>query len=427
MDVQHKESLVVGGFVSWLTNLWQHIFTLMSPIRKKSNLSYDATTKELETLVVVPVVLLTLMSLIFVYSSSAMKGVYLASSSEMFLKKQLLISAACAIYLISCLFLKDTFWKTLPLISYLVVGFLLALVFVPGLYPEIGGAKRWLRIAGVQFQPSELAKISLVLLLAKILSAPHFRSHKFIEGVVPVALFFMIYAVLLLSQPDFGTTVLCAGVCTGVLTIAGIPKRFICGIIGTGLLGMIMMIIVAPYRWSRLIVFVDPWKQLHGGGFQIIQSYLGFQNGSLLGEGLGESKQKLFFLPEPHTDFILAVIGEELGFIGVMFIVMSYGALIFAGFRISQKQQDGFWYYLCVGITLMLSFQTIMNMGVVMGMLPTKGIPLPFISNGASSLMAYTIMISALLMANRRYPLKNPPHISCDRAGHLVRSPPPYE
>lgn len=384
----------------------RRIIRYHSPKSRSTN-RHHSSTYALEHLIVLPVIMLTIMSLLFIYSSSPMRGIYLASSSAVFVKKQLIITLACWGYLALCTHINSAIWRRIPLLSYILVLITLCGVLVPGLYPEIGGARRWLRLAGIQFQPAELAKVALILLTAKILSLPSYRSRRWVGGILPILSFFSAYAVLLLLQPDFGSTVLLASVCGAVLVVAGIPKRFILAMLGLGASGIALLIMVAPYRWNRLMVFMDPWKQPRDGGFQIIQSYLGFQNGSLWGSGFGESKQKLFFLPEAHTDFILAVIGEELGFMGVSFVVLCFVAIIFAGFRISQKQQDSFWYYVCLGVVFMLSFQTIMNMGVVMGLLPTKGIPLPFISNGASSLVAYTLMISLLLIANRRHPIKS--------------------
>ena len=335
-----------------------------------------------------------------------MKGVHLAGDSYLFLKKQFFITLAGWLFLFKAHAIPEKIWKRIPLISYFLVLFMLLGIFIPGLYPEISGAKRWMRLGFLQFQPGEFAKLALILILAKNLARPGHRSHNLLKGILPNLGFFFIYALLLMLQPDFGTTVLLALVCFFLLCLAGIPKKTIAGMVLSGIAIIASLVAIAPYRMKRLIVFLDPWQQVHDGGFQIIQSYLSFQNGSLLGNGLGESKQKLFFLPEAHTDFILAVIGEELGFIGVTFLILCYFSLIFAAFRVTQKQQDSFWYYSCLGITLTLSFQTLINMGVVMGLLPTKGIPLPLISNGASSLVAYILMIGLLLVANKRYPLK---------------------
>lgn len=393
-------SLYRGGL--WVK---QKLASYISSSQQICQNTYDTETQGLRFLLLTSTALLTTMSLLFIYSSSSMKGIHLTGHSTMFLKKQLMITLVCWGYLAKCYFVSEKAWEKLPLLSYLVILVILAGVFIPGIYPEIGGAERWIRLGGVQFQPGEFAKLTLILIMAKILSRPGYRSDRF-DQIVPILCFFAAYGFLLMLQPDFGTTVLIAAVCGVVLVLSGISKRLFIRIVMIGLIAAAALIAIAPYRWKRLTVFLDPWEQFHSGGFQIIQSYLGFQNGALLGNGLGESKQKLFFLPEAHTDFILAVIGEEIGFVGVMFVMLCYFAMIYAGFRISQKQQDEFWYYACLGVTLMISLQTLLNMGVVMGLLPTKGIPLPFISNGASSLVTYTLMISVLLVASRRYPEK---------------------
>jgi cell division protein FtsW len=182
----------------------------------------------------------------------------------------------------------------------------------------------------------------------------------------------------------------------GMLFVAGLDFRLILGAGVFAIIGGTIAIFLAPYRLARLTSFLDPWGQIKGGGFQIIQSYLAFQNGGLLGSGLGESRQKLFFLPEAHTDFILAVLAEELGFLGVTFICLTFAYYCFLGFRIAFLQKKSFQMYLAFGLTSMIGFQGAINMSVAMGMLPTKGIPLPFISSGASSLLI-SLVATALL------------------------------
>ncbi|MCY4381365.1 MAG: putative lipid II flippase FtsW [Proteobacteria bacterium] len=376
-------------------------------IKKQWARSFDTNTHGLELVLISTTVLLTTISLLFIYASSSTKGIHISGDPYLFLKKQLIITFFCWFFLLVAPVIHESFWEKIPLWFYLVMLLVMMGILIPGLYVEVGGAKRWLKIGGLRWQPVEFAKLAMILMIAKNLARPGHRTKNFVLGILPNFGFFLAYGLLLMLQPDFGTTVTMGAVCVMILALAGTPKKIIFGLLATGTLAVSSLILTAPYRWERITAFLHPWEHVHHGGFQIIQSYLGFQNGSLLGQGLGESKQKLFFLPEAHTDFILAVIAEELGFIGIAFILFCYFTLIYCAFRITQKQTDSFWYYSCFGITMTISIQTIFNMGVVMGMLPTKGIPLPLISTGASSLLSYSAMIGFLLVANKRYPQKN--------------------
>jgi cell division protein FtsW len=274
---------------------------------------------------------------------------------------------------------------------------LLALIFVPGVYKSGGGAARWISLGGFRFQTSEFAKLALVFFLAKNLSRKDFHVNSLTTGILPNIAVFGCFAVFMMRQPDFGSTVLMGLVLLGMLFVAGLDWRYIFGSLGVALTGMAIAIAMKPYRLARLTSFLDPWAEIQKGGFQIIQSYLAFQNGGLFGLGLGESRQKLFFLPEAHTDFILAVLAEELGFLGVTFLCLAFAYYCFLGFRIAFLQARPFQMYLAFGLTATVGFQGTINMGVAMGLLPTKGIPLPFISSGASSLLM-SLVTTALLL-----------------------------
>ena len=206
----------------------------------------------------------------------------------------------------------------------------------------------------------------------------------------------------MMKQPDFGSTVLMGLVLFSMLFVAGLDWKYIFGAFLASVAAITAAIAVAPYRMARLTSFLDPWGEIKRGGFQIIQSYLAFQNGGLWGLGLGESRQKLFFLPEAHTDFILAVLAEELGFLGVTFLCLTFAYYCFLGFRIAFLQTKPFQRYLAFGLTATVGFQGAINMAVAMGLLPTKGIPLPFISSGASSLFM-SLITTALLFRLSKY------------------------
>ena len=260
---------------------------------------------------------------------------------------------------------------TLPLIFLSII---LAIgPLVPGIQHKVNGASRWIKFGPLTFQPAELCKLSLILFLAKNLSRPSMNMLNLKSGIASNMSLFLIYAVLLMLQPDFGSTVLLASVTFLMMFVAGLNRNYIIAACITGIFAVIAAIIHAPYRLARLTSFLDPWKAVKEGGFQIIQSYIAFYNGNIFGTGLGNSKQKLFFLPEAHTDFILSVVGEELGLVGVSFVILCYLYLIKSGFDIAKNTSDCYKKYLAFGITTLISVQTSINMGVAMGLFPTKG------------------------------------------------------
>ena len=333
------------------------------------------------------VALLTTIGLVMVYAASAMKGVQQFGDAFLFFRKQALVGLAgiVGIYIIGKLSENQIRLITMPLLIATI--FLLSLIFVPGVYVKSGGASRWLNIAGIRFQTSELAKLALVFFLSKNLSRPDFSIHSFTKGILPNLLVFGLFAMFMMLQSDFGSTVLMGVVMVAMLFIAGLNTRYIIAC-GAGAITLaVAAIAVAPYRLARLTSFLDPWAEIKRGGFQIIQSYLAFQNGGFAGVGLGESRQKLFFLPEAHTDFILAVLGEEFGFLGIALLICLFAAFVFCGVKIALAQKNLFRKNLAFGLTAIVGIQASINMGVAMGLLPTKGIPLPFISSGASSLL----------------------------------------
>jgi cell division protein FtsW len=264
------------------------------------------------------------------------------------------------------------------------------------MYSKVGGASRWLNLPIIGGQPSELAKLALVLFLARNLSRPKSDVESFTKGILPNLAVFALIAGLLLVQKDLGTPVLLFAVTFFMLLVAGVGRRFVTLALGLALTGVAGAVIVEPYRVARIMSFLDPWAAIKGSGFQIIQSFLAFRNGGLLGAGLGESRQKLFFLPEAHTDFILAVIGEEMGLLGVLLVVALFAYLTIVGYRITAQQTEPYRKFLGFGLTTVMALQAAVNMGVAMGLLPTKGIPLPFVSSGNSSLLAY-LTLTALL------------------------------
>lgn len=260
-----------------------------------------------------------------------------------------------------------------------------------------GAATRWISMGGFSFQPAEIAKISLVIFLAAYISRIGQNITSFKKGYLPIVAVSGAVIVLILAQPDFGTAVMLSLIVFLMLFVAGTRLSYLAGTLILALPPAVYMIMRSSYRLKRIVAFTDPWKDPLGSGFQVIQSFIAFSNGGFLGQGLGDGKQKLLYLPEAHTDFIFSVIGEELGLIGVLVVLLLFIIFIYRGFALAFKARDGFCVMLAVGITSMIGLQAFVNMGVTMGLLPTKGLTLPFISYGGTSLIV-TMFAAGLLL-----------------------------
>jgi cell division protein FtsW len=340
--------------------------------------------------------MLTGLGLLAIYASSSMKGVQQFGDSLAFFRKQSIVAVAGFIGIFIIQRIPWRWMESLTLPAYTFAAGTLALIFVPGAYSVGGGAARWLHFGGVSFQPAEMAKLALIMFLAKNLSRPSCNLQRFWTGVFPNLAAFGFLALCLMKQPDFGSTVLMGSLTVVMLFVGGLPFRYLAMMAGAGIAGMVAAITAAPYRMARLLSFLDPWAEVRGGGFQIIQSYLAFKNGGLLGTGLGESRQKLFFLPEAHTDFILSVIGEELGLLGILLVSGLFLFMSLISLEIARRQESRYRALLAVGCTALIFGQSALNMGVTMGLLPTKGMPLPFVSSGASSLLVFLAVTGIL-------------------------------
>jgi cell division protein FtsW len=343
------------------------------------------------------VVSLVCVGVVMVYSASAIVAADRFHDPFFFLKKQLF----WAVLGLGCLWggmLLD--YRSLErLMMPLLVGsfVLLALVLVPPFGQSINGTRRWFHVGPVSFQPVELAKFSLVLYLASFLSRRQEVIARFTEGLLPILLVAGGMAALTLLQPDLGNSLALVILTLALAYMAGARVQHMAAIACAALPVVVALVALKPYRWRRMVAFMNPWDDPQGSGFQIIQSFLALGSGGWLGVGLGDSKQKLFYLPEPYTDFIFAIIGEELGMIGTTAIVALFALLIWRGLRIGLRAPDTFGAYLGLGLTIMLATQTIVNLGVVTGALPTKGLPLPFISFGGSALLMTMFSAGVLL------------------------------
>ncbi|MEJ5226332.1 putative lipid II flippase FtsW [Thermodesulfovibrio sp.] len=360
------------------------------------------TVRTFDRTLIIVVIALIAIGLIAVYSSTSVlasvKAKYADKGGLIYLKKQLFTLLIGFCFMVVFTFLSKNKLKGLVFPLLLLSFVLLILVFSP-LGVSAGGARRWLRLWPSVFQPSELVKLSMVFFLAWYLSRPGYDKDKISHFAVPVGLM-ALFQVIFLKQPDFGAAMSLGIITFMMLFIAGINLRYL-GASFLLALPVIFYLAKEPYRWKRITSFLNPWADPQGSGFQLVQSLIALGSGGLTGQGLGEGKQKLAYLPEIHTDFIFAHIGEEMGFIGACVVVILFFVLSLRGFKIATSQTEAFQYLLAAGITVMISMQALINFAVVTGLAPTKGLPLPFISYGGSSLVVSMIAIGVLLNLSR--------------------------
>jgi len=283
--------------------------------------------------------------------------------------------------------------QVLLLLSFL----LLSLVLVPAVGVEVNGATRWINVGLFRLQVSEPAKLLFIIYLAAYLARYGCEVRSHISGFLKPLGLLLIAAVLLLLEPDFGATVVLAATVMGMIFMAGVKLTQFAGMLGSGGLLLGGLAVSSPYRMERLTTFMNPWADPFDSGFQLTQSLMAIGRGEWLGVGLGSSVQKLFYLPEAHTDFIFSVIGEELGIIGTLGIILLFGILIWRGFAIASQAKDLYGTHLGIGLTLLVGVQAFTNMGVAIGVLPTKGLTLPFISLGGSSMLITLLCMGVLL------------------------------
>jgi cell division protein FtsW len=336
-----------------------------------------------------------------VYSSSAVKGYVQYDDPYHFLKMEAIWVTLGLVAMIVSMRLNLQLLRQWAKPALIVAIVLLVLVKIPGIGREVNGAYRWIGLGPLSIQPSEVIKLSMVLVMAHILAVDPHKIRSFRRGLLPVLCLLGIVAGLIMLQPDLGTTLAIAGTTFFMLIAAGARVSHIVALGGTGLALVVAAIAAAPYRMRRITAFLDPWADPSGKGYQTIQALLALGPGGLFGLGLGQSKQKFLYLPENHTDFIFAMIGEELGFVGASIVVLLFFLFAWRGFRVAMGAPDAFTGFLAVGITAMVSIQAMINMGVVSGVLPVTGITLPFLSYGGTSLVFTMLGVGVLLNVSR--------------------------
>ena len=291
-------------------------------------------------------------------------------------------------------------WQRISPLCLLVALGLLMLVLIPGIGRNVNGSQRWLPLGPITLQPSEIAKFALVLYTAGFLVRHADTVRSSWQGIAKPVFVLCLVALLFLLEPDFGATVIATGTVFGMLFLAGARLSYVLGLVGLALGGLVVMVWAAPYRLQRLTAYTDPWSDPYGSGFQLIQSLIAYGRGEYLGVGLGNSIQKLFYLPEAHTDFVFSIWAEETGLIGALLVIALYALLVARIMAIGLKAQRAhelFAAYVCFGVALIFAGQAFVNMGVSSGLLPTKGLTLPFISSGGSSLIISCMMLAVIL------------------------------
>jgi len=344
---------------------------------------------------------LTAIGVVMIYSSSAVYA-YDKFGDNIFFLRRHLVSLSLGILLALVFMRIDLGVLRVHSRKFIALSFLLLLlVLVPGIGVSVGGARRWLRTAFISFQPVEVVKPFFLLYLADFLDRKTLEGDSLFKVYLPALLVICAISGLVMIQPDLGSSIELAVVGIVVLFAYGARVKHLLLTFVAGLPLVGVLILSSPYRFARILAFIDPWKDPKGTGFQMIQSFTALGSGGIFGVGLGNSKQKLFYLPESHTDFIFSIIGEELGFVGAGAIVILFIILLWNGMRIALKKDAEFSRLLGFAITAIIGLEAIINIGVSTGALPTKGLPLPFVSYGGSSIVVHMVLIGMLLNLGR--------------------------
>ncbi len=338
---------------------------------------------------------------IMLFSATGVLGLQRYGSEFYYLSRQTIVAVLGLVILFSLSQIKYTVWRKLALPLLLVQLVITSITLFSPYALEAAGASRWISFGGFRFQPSEFAKITVPIyfchLIARHKERGLSRNTWIVTGLPLLALLFTLY-----KQPDLGTTVILCVVMFGVVFLSGLSLKWVVTSIGSGAILFTISLFASEYRRRRLFSFLNPWGDPQGSGFQVIQSFLSFHSGKLFGVGLGNGNSKLFYLPEVHTDFIFALVGEELGFVGAAALLLAFLYFTFLLFKVTSRITEPFGGYLAFALTLGLTLQIGINLGGVTGLLPVKGLPLPFISWGRSALVANLAMVGILLNILKR-------------------------
>jgi len=348
------------------------------------------------------VIFLTSFGLLMVYSTSSVYALDKFNDSSYFLKRHLIYLSVGLFMMFVVININYTALKKVAFPVYLLGLLLLVIVLIPGVGKEVGGARRWIDIGMFTFQPSEVTKYMLVIYLSYLFSKNRTKGQTFSSSIVPYLLITGFYVLLIMMQPDFGMVLIVLALMFSMLFMSEVKMRYILGMALTSVLFIALGILSADYRMKRVFSFLDPWQDPLGQGYQTVQSFVAFCLGGVTGTGLGEGAQKLYYLPQVHTDFIFSLIGEEIGFIGILAVILGYVILIVRSFKTALNSPDFFGFYLVFGCILLIALQASINMSVSVGIFPTKGLTLPFISYGGTSLISSLMAVGLILSVSQR-------------------------
>lgn len=352
---------------------------------------------KVDVFLLLTIIILLMIGIVMVYSSSHIWADYKYDDRLFFVKRQILFATVGIVAMLLIMRIPYWNWKKYAKIILIICFILLVIVKIPGIGIVRGGAQSWIGIGAFSIQPSEFMKLGLIIFLAAYLSVHQKSIQSLTRGFLPVLSLVLIAFGLIMLQPDLGTGVVVVLTCMIMIYIAGAKLSHFVYLSFIGVAGFVVLIASAPYRMSRITAFLDPWQDPLGDGFQIIQSLYAIGPGRLMGVGLGNSLQKYFYLPEPQTDFIFAVLGEELGFIGGTILILLFVLLFWRGILAAIRSPDALGSFMALGIVSMLTLQVMINISVVIGLIPVTGITLPFLSYGGSSLTLTLCSVGILL------------------------------
>ncbi len=357
--------------------------------------------KNIDLILLISVIAISIFGIIMIYSSSNIWAEYKFNDAFKYLKMQGLFLIVGIVLMIIISKIPYKYYLDKANIILVICFVLLILVLIPGIGKIRNGSRSWFGVGGLGIQPSEFMKLALIIFISKYLHKNERNNISIKKDILPILFITLLTFGLIMLQPDFGTGVIIVMSIIGILFISGLKMRFfiIAGLFGA--VGAVVLILIAPYRFERILSFINPWVDPLGTGFQAIQSLFAIGPGGLLGLGLGNSIQKHFYLPEPQTDFIFAIISEELGFLGVLIVSALFLTIIYRGMKISLNAKDLFSKYLSFGITFSLAFQALLNLMVVVSLIPITGVTLPFLSYGGSSLLITLCSMGILLNISR--------------------------
>ncbi|MEJ2655655.1 MAG: putative lipid II flippase FtsW [Desulfobacterales bacterium] len=344
-----------------------------------------------------PVLFLVGVGIVMVYSASSALALKKFGTSYYFLKKQSIFALLGIVVLVISCHVPYRMFRSLTYPLLILAFVFLVVILFSGFGYSAGGAKRWFHISGFTFQPSEFARFALVIYLAYSMNQKMDRIKEFSVGFLPHVLVLCLFTALIMLEPDFGSVVIFGAITWIMLFVGGVRISYLLGSMVMVIPAVYYMMASADYRIERIMSFMNPWQFSGDKGYQVVHSLLAFGTGGIWGAGIGKGYQKLFYLPEPHTDFIFSVIGEELGLIGVLIILGLYTVILWRGISIARNSKDAFGSFVAVGLTTAMGLQICVNMGVALGLLPTKGLTLPFLSYGGTSLLMNMASIGVLM------------------------------